>query len=229
MNKAYENLRQQIDFSIERYYQSYDMSMFRLYYRGHARTEWDLKPSIMRSTVQGNEADILTQAIDAKQWKYEASLFENIAHIQHYGYPTRFLDYSLDVDIALYFACENPLHYDSDGMLYISAYDERSAQHIDTKLISELAYLRHEISVDDFSHLLLEKYDTTKEFSKYKYISDLGINILSWIDHGFMVTPSDTEFSNLKGWNERLYNQKGAFLYLEINCGRPLLHGVHRG
>ena len=39
----------------------------------------------------------------------------------------------------------------------------------------------------------------------------LGQSVLSWIDHGFMVTPSAANYNSIKAWNQRMFNQKGAF------------------
>lgn len=39
----------------------------------------------------------------------------------------------------------------------------------------------------------------------------LALYILSWVDHGFMVIPSEDELNKIRDWNPRLYSQKGAF------------------
>lgn len=209
MDAFYEEIRDKIDAYVSNFMKFYNASSINIYFRGHGRDNWPLIPTIKRRDTRVSESESIQKAIIQGCWCSDSSLFENIAHMQHYGFPTRFLDYTTEADIALFFVCNDPTHYDSNGKLFICMYDERNAQHVDTRLISELSLLEQEITIQNFSAHLLEKYEDLGE--KYLDTSDLGINILSWIDHGFMVTPSDSELDKLKIWNCRLFNQRGTF------------------
>lgn len=221
MTSFYDIIRSKADSYINNCCHCYDMNFLHIYFRGQGRRDWTLVPKIRRKDVQISEAESKIEAINRGLWRSESSLFENIARMQHYGLPTRFLDYTTEVDVALFFACNNPAHYDSDGTLFICTYDIRNAQHVDTRLISELFALEHEITVQHFSEQLLEKYEDLKE--TFRDTNELGINILSWIDHGFMVTPSKAELDKLKIQNRRLVNQHGVFFVFGNKLKAPHL------
>ena len=127
--------------------------------------------------------------------------------MQHYGYPTRFLDFTTDIDVALYFICSEQMN--KDGIFYIFTYSERYLSYIDSILISELACLKEEISLLDFSDQMINKYPEYQ--NKYYDIREFGMHIMSWINHGFMINPTEDEREKLKCKNPRLYNQKGTF------------------
>ena len=221
MASFYEIIRGKVDNYINVFRQCYNTNILNIYFRGQDRSDWTLTPKISRKGIQISEAETKKEAINRCLLCSEFSLFENIACMQHYGLPTRFLDYTTEVDVALFFACNNPAHYDSDGTLFICRYDIRNAQHIDTRLISELFALEHEITVRHFAEQLIERYADFKE--NYRDIDELGIRILSWIDHGFMVTPSGFELGGLKIRNRRLVNQHGVFFVFGNKLKAPHL------
>lgn len=66
---------------------------YKIYFRGQANAEWPLVSSIARKK--------------AKEPKFnnENELFKYIAERQHNGTETRFLDYTKDPMVALFFAC----------------------------------------------------------------------------------------------------------------------------
>jgi len=91
----------------------------RLVYRGCSNFRWKLEPSLVRRVNElpmgyGLEHDL---AVDFRSeipelFANTQSNFEKIAKMQHFGIPTRLLDFSLNPLVALYFACaENPRTY----------------------------------------------------------------------------------------------------------------------
>jgi hypothetical protein len=91
-------------------------------WRGARRAEWGLMSSLYRTLLvqRGeppteddlNRAEDRTLYLARKDWRFDdRPALELLAHLQHYGAPTRLLDVSMNPLIALWFAVEE----DSDG------------------------------------------------------------------------------------------------------------------
>ena len=223
----YERVKEEITEKILTYGKEKNMSKMRFYYRGHANNTWKIEPSICRNAVEKQkEREMLEEQIKAGNWSVDRSLFDNIARLQHYGkhydIHTRFLDFTTDIDVAIYFACDDDKWFDVDGEIIMCPYDFRNEEHNDTMFITELALLKEPVSVYDFVDNLINKYPKVISESGYGQspLMSIGLSVLSWIDHGFMVTPSKDNYESIKEWNPRLYNQKGAF-FIPGNKTRP--------
>ncbi|RDX37255.1 FRG domain-containing protein [Kangiella sp. HD9-110m-PIT-SAG07] len=94
-----------------------------LWYRGQASDVWGLIPYYMRLDNAPPETTLL------KRFKQSAAMlidtspnesFDWLFLMQHYGVPTRLLDWSESPLVALYFAVENlEQHGDKDGALWL--------------------------------------------------------------------------------------------------------------
>lgn len=91
------------------------MTNFPVWYRGHSRVEYNLLPGIFRGprfrweTEHNMYADFLTQgkrflARDGTSW-------ETLSTMQHWGTPTRALDWTISLNTALFFALFGATHY----------------------------------------------------------------------------------------------------------------------
>lgn len=90
-----------------------------IWYRGQASAEWALTPGYLRLTTPPSEATLL------KRFKQSAAMliemaprvtFDWLFLMQHYGVPTRLLDWSESPLVGLYFAVES---MNDDGALWL--------------------------------------------------------------------------------------------------------------
>lgn len=158
------------------------------YYRGQSDSSWDLTPSILRI----NSKEPIIQDND---------LFSYIAKCQHEGIPTRFLDYTQDPKVALYFACCDNL--DKNGRLFCPYYDTIDETHSYTTIICELSQLTKPINVNDFAENLANKYDLD--------LASTIFDLLGFLESGFMLTPSYSYYEMIRESNPRMYKQQGCF------------------
>lgn len=183
-----------------------------LFFRGQSDYSWELRPSIMRE--EGiHEWEELKDYDPNKD-----NLVTYIAKCQHYGKKTRFLDFTTDINVALFFACNQDENV--DGSLFICPYTPRKMSWCDSFVISELSLLREEITLREFSDNLLRKYTELKSY--YRDSTELCTYIVSWLDHGFVVLPDKDEYEKMKEYNKRIYNQKGSFFVCGNKTKKPL-------
>lgn len=80
-----------------------------LVYRGISTHSWEMTPSLQRvsSNLMNTENDIVNEFMTLRPEAFNNTMssFEILAKMQHYGLPTRLLDFSTNSLIALYFAC----------------------------------------------------------------------------------------------------------------------------
>ena len=102
-------------------------------FRGQTQSAWGLMPSLRRALKAGTSAadaidierrvqrEFFSQAhlhVDPALLTFgESELFERWALMQHYGAPTRLLDWTLSPYVGAYFAVED--QWDSDGAIWV--------------------------------------------------------------------------------------------------------------
>lgn len=107
------------------------------YYRGQADYSWDITPSLARNKGIKNNKDIIrieSKLIEKFRKKIKDNKLDNLIPrvkgcydeswillmaAQHYGLPTRFLDFSNDIFTALEFAVADIQNLNKDGALII--------------------------------------------------------------------------------------------------------------
>jgi hypothetical protein len=106
-------------------------------YRGQGQNNWTLRPNIVRNIQTSNQAkEIEKKIIDDFNFQLtekglSKSLQKGFLHssfhtewlllqqAQHYRVPTRFMDWTINWEVALFFAVSNPLEDDYDGQFWI--------------------------------------------------------------------------------------------------------------
>lgn len=128
--------------SVSRFVASINDKGNTLFFRGHTDPNFTLRPSIMRSKkLQKNESmlynDLLIECPDDFE-KCHTHL-EKLVKMQHYGLPTRLLDITRNLLVALYFACES--NQNSFGELILISAKPQEIKYPQSDTVSILASL----------------------------------------------------------------------------------------
>ncbi len=102
---------------------SMDFGNIMPWWRGHADQSWGLVPSIHHSGRAANEHNLALQFRSSARALYQNSPDSQdtpgwLLLMQHYGMPTRLLDWTQSPLVALFFAVEDPKHNERDAALW---------------------------------------------------------------------------------------------------------------
>lgn len=184
-------------------------SMEHFYYRGMADCHYTLEPSLMRKKmpiISTLEHDLSVEFNSEMPdiFKSLNSNFEKLASMQHYGIPTRFLDFTLNPLIALFFACEKGRSKDGRVVFtknYLNHFDNVYVECISSLFLSQNW---HNVRLEDW----LNKY---------------GITIQDYLYAMYTVVHSSNPlFVRPPYVNARMKNQQSVFLLFH-NAVRDLI------
>lgn len=174
------------------------------FYRGQSNSSWGITPSIYRD-----------KSVEESIPESGDLLFEMMAYNQHYIQATRLIDFTTDVDIALYFACcENP---DKDAAVFIWSYSPYDSNWTRTMIQCELVNIKKQrISIKEYTEVLFRKYPNLKDL--YSCKKDFYVDLVSYLDHGFMIMqPRNPHKENL-----RIQRQKGCLYVCGVKFETPI-------
>lgn len=171
-------------------------------YRGQANSEWDLNPATYRNNRFKHEKNFICEMERIAPDAFAGmNRIEKLIKMQHYGLPTRLLDFSRNSLVALYFACNK--EPDKNGAVY--EIHAMPMLHQDSVLVSVVMKYLFEyggglFNPDRFVRELSEKDYPGKFFADFK--SREGIKQVFSSIYG--IYPKHT--------NERVKNQEGVFV-----------------
>lgn len=205
-------------------YENDDGATSYIFLRGESNFEWKLAPKLNRKGYKRKkERKILlkyngNKIIDKKKL---------IAMAQHYGVATRTIDFTFDINVALFFACYNEEEWVYDGAIYLFAYaphkiDYRSAYVFNTiALMNENKISTKELSIklindDGYLKLFNENEKDWRDKIDKNNIRQLDIENV-YVDYSSFLPTGFLTIYNLEDEkeNERIKKQKGALFY----CG----------
>src|SRR5699024_9591760 len=207
-----------------------------IFYRGQESKYKNITASISRD--EGHmlyESKIYKESIDLRKSDFESLTLpiEHLAKLQHYGFPTRLIDFTTDALTALYFSVEN-IESECAGLVYLFLQTGEKIHSKQIQLLSLLATLKEQ-NIDRIQKMFYHTYNISiskkkilnllKKKQLIKRIKKQNIDsIQKMFYHTYNISISEKEILNLckktsfikrteelRKSNTRLYNQQGTF------------------
>ena len=122
-----------------------------VYFRGHASIAWELIPSLFRDKEGRNYSEYkMLQQANNLLWAELADCkteLEKMIRLQHYGLKTRLLDVTYNPLIALYFACQESIEKEKDGIVFCGYKYESSMK--EPMAIADYVFNHDAITIDE--------------------------------------------------------------------------------
>lgn len=160
---------------------------YTFYYRGQAESSWPVWSSLFRKDHLYRDEDKIINAVLSRcpaDFSDDKTQFEKLVRMQHFGFPTRLLDITLNPLVALFFACQNL--EDKDGAVYMEYTADSKIKIFNDPEVSKksnISRLSHseKITLDNKIDELKKKIDEEKpKMAQLCMISHLFDEIDEW-------------------------------------------------
>lgn len=176
-------------------------------FRGIADSTYSPVPGLSRikNPYPDMEIDLINEFLTRRPDAFRSlPEFDILAKMQHYGLPTRLLDFSLNPLVALYFACESKNNKDGRVLCHNTFLQNDSFNYSN-------AICTTAVTKPFDSNYTVEEYFCSDKLSLHQYL------IQSYLC-------GETTVVRPKYWNQRIANQAGVFMIFSNN-----LHDKYRG
>lgn len=126
-------------------------------YRGQSSRRWNLVPKLFRQETKlyYREKEAIRDLIAAHpdEFNGDQTMFDRLVRMQHFGFPTRLLDVTINPLVALWFACEHieDRGIPAPGSVFLFFIDEERRKYFDSYAVScmsNLSNLTHKDKIE---------------------------------------------------------------------------------
>ena len=150
-----------------------------LYYRGEAKSDWWLEPSVMRQGYAQFESQMLIDLMARRPEEFAGrySALDQWVLAQHHGLRTRFLDISKNPLVGIFNAAAEGQYIKSDGRVHIFVVPHELIEPFNSTLVSIMANFA-KLPKDDQTTLLGKSLDSSTTGGSTHAIRTIARNVL---------------------------------------------------